>query len=306
MIFIIYFSRTDSQFYNQKKRVMKTILMLTDFSENANHAAKIAAKAVPQLKADILLYNTYYDHPILPTYAGGPWVVEEFIFLKDESTAQLSQLAIQLRHIIAEISKDGFKPKTDYQCGEGSLGKNIKVIIQENNVGLVVIGSRTDSVADHMIFGSDTMDVIDHASCPVLIIPPKAEMNGMKKVTLAIAFELADINAISYLADLGKQLNFQLEIVHVSILEEKDDPVKEKAILNHIDAIKRNNITYHEIKGKDVIKRLNRLCKDNGSAILALVHRRDGFFSGLFDRSTTATALDNQHIPLMVIPSVMS
>lgn len=63
---------------------MKTILMLTDFSENANHAAKTAAKLTKSLRSDILLYNTYYDHPILPTYAGGPWVVEEFVFRKEE------------------------------------------------------------------------------------------------------------------------------------------------------------------------------------------------------------------------------
>ncbi|MES2378696.1 MAG: universal stress protein [Bacteroidota bacterium] len=150
---------------------MKTILMLTDFSENANHAAKTAAKFVPRLKADIMLYHTYYDHPILPTYAGGPWIVEEFVFQKDESTAQLSQLAIQLRHIMAGISKDSFKPPTEYQYGEGSLGKNIAAIIQEPKVSLVVIGSRTDSAMDHLIFGSDTMDVIDHSACPVLVIP---------------------------------------------------------------------------------------------------------------------------------------
>jgi len=285
---------------------MKTILMLTDFSENANHAAKIAAKIAPQLKADILLYNTYYDHPILPTYAGGPWVLEEFVFCKDESTAQLGQLAIELRHIIAETSKEAFKPKIDYQCGEGSLGKKTAAIIAENHVGLVVIGNSTDSSMDHLIFGSDTMDVINHASCPVVIIPAKTERNALKKVTLAIAFELADINAINYLSDLGKQLNFQLEIVHVSILEEKGDPVKERAILNHIYAINQDNITYLEIRGKDVVNRLNRLCKDNGSDMLALVHHRDGFFSGLFNRSTTAAALDDPRIPLMVIPSEMN
>lgn len=38
-----------------KKTAMKTILMLIDFSENADHAAKTAAKIVPDLKADILL-----------------------------------------------------------------------------------------------------------------------------------------------------------------------------------------------------------------------------------------------------------
>lgn len=285
---------------------MKTILMLTDFSENANHAAKTAAKFAGSIGGDILLYNTYYDHPILPTYAGGPWVVEEFVFRKDKSTAQLSQLAIQLRNIIAGISTDGFKPKIDYQCGKGSLGKNMATIIQENKVGLVVIGGSTDSAIDHFIFGSDTMDVIDHASCPVLIIPPKTEIAEFRKVTLAVAFDLADINAISYLTRLSKQLNFYLEIVHVSIFEEKDDLVKEKAIFNHINAIKQDNITYREIKGKDIVKRLYRLCKDNGSDILALVHDQDGFLSGLFKKSTTAAALDNQHISLLVIPSGMN
>jgi nucleotide-binding universal stress UspA family protein len=285
---------------------MNTVLMLTDFSENANHAAKTAAKFLKNLNADTLLYNTYYDHPILPTYAGGPWVVEEFVFRREESTARLSQLAIQLRHIIAENSKDEFKPKIDYQCGEGSLGKNTAALIQENNSGLVVIGGSSDSSIDHLIFGSDTMDVISHASCPVLIIPPKAEMNELKKVTLAMAFELADINAINYLTGLSKRLNFQLELVHVLIFDKKQDPAKEKAILNHINLIKQADITYHEIRGKDVVKGLNRLCRDNGSDILALVHYQDGFLSGLFDRSTTVAALDNQEITLMVIPSEMT
>ncbi|SDP97127.1 Nucleotide-binding universal stress protein, UspA family [Mucilaginibacter sp. OK268] len=284
---------------------MKTILMLTDFSENANHAAKTATKVLRSLNADILLYNTYYDHPILSAYSGGPWVVEGFVFQKAESIAKLSQLTLQLRHIIAGISKDGFEPKTDYQCGEGPLGRNTAVIIEENKAGLVVIGGSTNGSLNHLIFGSDTMDVIDHSFCPVLIIPPKAEMNQLKKVTLAIDFELADINAINYLTHLGKQLNFQLEIVHVSVLEEKDDPVKEKAILNHIHAIKQDNITYLEIRGKDVVKRLNRLCKDSGSDMLALVHYQDGFLPDLFDRSTTAAVLYNQHIPLMVLPSEM-
>lgn len=285
---------------------MKTILMLTDFSENANHAAKTAAKVLRNLNADILLYNTYHDHPILPAYSGGPRMVEEFVFRKDESTAQLGQLALQLRHIIAGISKGGFEPKTGYQCGEGSLGKNTTAMIQENNIGLVVIGSSTDGSLDHLIFGSDAVEVIDHSSCPVLIIPPKAEMNDLKKVTLATAFEWADINAINYLTNLGKELNFHLEIVHVSILEEKDNPVKEKAILNHIHAINQDNISYLEIRGKDVVKRLNRLCKESSSDMLALVHYQDGFLSALLDRSTTAAALDNQHMPLMVIPSGMT
>lgn len=283
------------------------ILMLTDFSENANHAAKNAVRVFHRLHADILLYHTYYDHRLGPEYSGGQWVADEFIFRRDESNAQLSQLAIQLRHIISGMIKDGFKPKTEYQCGDGSLGKNAEVIVQENQVGLVVMGARGANSIDHLLFGSGIMGVIEKASCPVVIIPPKAETQALKKVTLALAFELADINAINYLIRLSKQLNFQLEIVHVKVIAKKGDPAKEKTIMDHVNAIKHDHqVTFLEIKGKDVVNRLNKFCKESGSDLLALVHSRDGFWSGLFARSTTAKALDKQYLSIMVIPSEMT
>lgn len=285
---------------------MKTVLILTDFSENANHAAKSAAKIVAKLNADILLYNTCYNHSILPTYAGGPWVVEEFGFLKDEGEAHLDRLAIQLEQLITSISPDGFKPKIAYQCGEGPLGKNIATILQENQVDLIVIGSRSDSTINHLIFGSDTMDVIRHASCPVLVIPLNAEMDMLKNVTLATQFEEADIKAINYLVALCEKLDLRLEVAHVSVPGEKDDPVKEEAIITHINALGQTSISYHDVRGKDAVKRLYGLCKNEGSALLAMVHYHDGLLSGLFNRSATNTALDNQPIPLLAIPSKMS
>jgi len=284
---------------------MKTILVLTDFSENAGHAAKTIAGFAKSLSADILLYNTYYDHPILPDYSGGPSVAEAFVLSKSKSTAQLNELTNQLTQVIAESSGDGFSPQIRFLCGEGALGKNIEAVIPENDVELVVIGNSTDSTIDHLIFGSDTMDVLDHSPCPVLIIPPKAEMRHLKKVTLATAFELSAINAINYLGNLGQKLNFELEVVHVSVFEEKDDPVKEKAIQNHINAIKQADITYKQIWGKDVVKRLNRLCVENDSDMLALIHHQQDFFSTIFSKSATAAVVAGSNIPLLVIPSEM-
>ncbi|WP_370362887.1 hypothetical protein [Mucilaginibacter flavidus] len=77
------------------------------------------------------------------------------------------------------------------------------------------MGGSSNSNLEHLFFGNDTMDVIDHTLCPVLIIPPKAEF------TLATAFELSDINAINYLVKLGKIFDFQLEIAHVSLFTRK-------------------------------------------------------------------------------------
>jgi nucleotide-binding universal stress UspA family protein len=285
---------------------MKTILMLTDFSDNATHAARSAVAIGEKLQTDILLFNTYYDHPILPAYGGGPWMVDELLFRKEDSAAQLSHLAIQLRHIIADQTTGGFKSNMDYQSGEGSLGGNVEVIIREKEIEMIVMGGSTNSSLEHLFFGSDTMNVIDHANCPVLVVPLKASLKKLNKVTLATAFELADINAITYLADLAKNKGFELEIVHVSSSDEEVGSVKERAIHNHILAIKEANVTYKQIRGKDIVKRLERMCKDNRSDILALVHYQHGFFADILRKSNTEQALSGNHLPIMVIPSQLS
>lgn len=284
---------------------MKTILILTDFSPNADHAARSAAKIAGELGADILIYNTYYDHLLLPGYPGGPWVAEEFVFLRDESNTKLSNLAEELKAITGMKTAQDFKPQISYECGEGLLSKNLKAILQENKVELIVIGNSTDSTMDHLVFGSDTLEVIDHSSCPVLIIPPKAEMNHLEKVTLATAVELADIYAINYLVGLGEKLGFALEIVHVSDADEMENPEDEQTVQQCIKELKGKMITYKQIRGKDVVKRLNRFCKTDESDMLALVHNPRGFIFDRFITSKTEEALTKQHIPLLIFPSEM-
>lgn len=284
---------------------MKTIVILTDFSKNAEHAAISSAMLVEKLNATVFLYHTYYDSPLIGAYARGSMVVDEFLLLAKESVVKLNQLAIRLRSTIIHSSLLNFHPEINYQCGEGSLGNNVTSILKEKETELIIMGASARSTIHNLFFGSDTLSVIENSTRPVLIIPQKAEMNKIKKVTLATAFELEDINAITYLVELSKMFTYELEIVHVSLQGQSENPGKGKAIQTHIRAIRQNNVSYREIHGKDAIKRLNNLCKENGSDLLALVHYRHGFFSNIFKKSNTAQAVLSHHIPLMVIPAGM-
>jgi nucleotide-binding universal stress UspA family protein len=285
---------------------MNTILVLTDFSENANHAAKAALPFAKALHSDILIFNSYYNQPAIPAYAGGPLSANELILQKKDSTSRLHQLTRQLSHFNSNGTGHEFKPQIYSECGEGPLGNNITTIINKNQVSFIVMGSSLNSPLNHLFFGSDTMDVVDHALCPVLIVPPKATLKKLKKITLATAFEPFDDDAITYLAKLNTTLNFEMEIVHVSVFEKYEDPDKEKALFRHLKKFEASGIHYKQVRGKDVIDRLNRLCKENGSDVLALVHYEHGFLSGIFKKSTTEKALGHHHIPLMVIPADMS
>lgn len=281
---------------------MKTILILTDLSKNGTHAAKVAAALCTRLQADILLYHNYYDPYSIPAYAKGPWVVEDLFLRKEESTKKLNQLAIDLRHIIAAIPGAQYQPVIEHECGQGQLGTAVSAILRQKDVALIVIGTSSGSTIKHTFYGSDSMDIINSSVVPVLVIAPGTEIIKLKKITLASAFETADIVAIHYLAELSKSLDFLLEIVHIKLPGEPDDNSKKQSIYEYLAALKQENLSWHEIRGKNVIKRLNKLCKENDSDILAVVHYEHGFLSKLFNKSTTEEMITNQHIPLMIIP----
>lgn len=170
---------------------------------------------------------------------------------------------------------------------------------------MIIMGASLNSALNHAFFGSDTMDVINNSDCPVIVIPQKAEIKKIQKVTIATAFEITDINAINYVVKLSQQLNFQLEIVHVSISGQSEDKTRVTAFRTHISYLEGENVTYKQIKGKNVVDRLNTLCRENGSDMLALIHYEHGFLSNVFNKCNTEQALYNQRLPLIIVPSHM-
>ena len=75
---------------------MKTILILSDFSKNSAHAALSGVMFGKHLHANILLFNSNISQPVVPQYAGGPTVIDEFNFLEKESKENLQKLSDSL------------------------------------------------------------------------------------------------------------------------------------------------------------------------------------------------------------------
>lgn len=286
---------------------MKTVLILTDFSDNAAHAAISGVLLSGQLHANVLLFNTYVKVPMVPYFPGGPWVAEDYSEWDDQSKDNLNKLAASLQTVIDQFDSEKRKPTIYTKCGEGDLGRNVTEISHKKDIELIVMGSSSESTLNHILFGSDASAVIQHASCPVLVIPPKSDLNKINKVVFATDFKDADLKALHYLIKLGKLFNFKLEIFHVSLLgeDEKIKNEREMAFVEHVGRLKYPGITYKEIKGKDVVHRLNNLCKETAADLLAIVYDQHSFFMRILQESTTKKALTNQKMPLMILSSKM-
>jgi nucleotide-binding universal stress UspA family protein len=280
---------------------MKTILVLTDLSKNAGHAAESAAWLAEQLHAGLVLWHCYPKIPVMPGYAGGAMIARAMVGPVEGEEA-LHHALVELEDYIT--GTDGkYKPQLRAHYCEGSLKDELRSEIAKNAFELIVIGASTDCVADHVFFGSDTWKIIETANCPILIVPPKAGLDQLNKVVFATDFETGDLEAILYLEALRNTLDFRTEIVHVTVNGNMDKAMMEKAAaFNEKLADLKRPVTYKEIRGKEVVSRLNRISKQTGADMLAMTHHQYSFFKKLFSDSIAKQELAHQRIPLLIFP----
>lgn len=285
---------------------MKSILVLTDFSDNSEHAAELGVSLSAKLSTNLLLFNTYVTNSAIP-YVGESWVAEDIFWGDDDSKDNLNKLAGSLKIEVEKLGPEDYKPVIYCDNGEGKLGVIIPEIIRKHHVEMILMGARAFNPDDDGLFGSDLNSTIQKSSRPVLVVPPKINVDELNKVIFASDFDESDMLAIHYLAKLSKLLNFELEIIHVINADKagKEKSQKEIELEEQVSQLKSLKITYHNIKGNDVAENILRIYKESGAGLLAMVHHQHSFIMRMLHHSTTKKILDNQEVPLMIFPSKM-
>jgi len=281
---------------------MKTILVLTDFSRNANHAARIAAWFAEKLHTGIILWNCLPKVPVMPGYLGST-LVADILVGPEESQDLLKRTMRELNDFISSTVGD-YKPRLSICYREGSLRQELGQQIEKVKAEMIVIGAASrDCNIDQVFTGSDTYKIIETANCPVLIVPPKSTIDQLHKIVFATDFDILDLQAIHYLYLLRDVFDFQIEVVHVTIDSEKDDAMiaKEIAFLAELAKYKKI-ISYKEIRGKEVTGRLNKISKQTRADLLAMTHHQYSFFKRLLTDSITKRELASLKIPLLLFP----
>lgn len=280
---------------------MKKILALTDFSPNAAHAAKIALQLAQQFHTGVILYHTTQSIPVVPTFAGGGFVTETANMFAEECREKLSALK-------SEIASDETAAMLQTQYAEGNLGDNIKSILTNQDIELIVMGSPEGSSLDHLMTGSETRAVIKATDRPVLVVPANKDVTALNHIVLATDYREADLCALRYLSNWVNQTGARLDIVHIqtgdgaALLNAQQKQVFEFFLTN--EGFK--GIYCYDLRGPDVLNRLNRFCADKKVAVLAVINYHHGFFSRLFGSSQTFKALQHLQLPLFVFPGDFS
>ncbi|WP_448104466.1 universal stress protein [Pedobacter panaciterrae] len=284
---------------------MKTILVLTDFSDNALTAAESAVILAGKIRANLLIVHSDNSIPLIPYYEGVP-VVTENTSWEVVQKQRLSKLVTHLRYFADLNLAQHLRPKIHEQFVIGELWSSVQQILKRRIIEMIVLGGRSGSKVDHILFGSDTSALIEHVDRPVLIIPPSYSSTRLDRVIFATNFNETDIYAVNYLFKLGKQLQYQLEIVHITLYGDNPGLKNERVrgYINELSEKKYPAVMFRDIKGKRLLPRLIKQCQERETDILALSHQHHSYFMRMLKEGTVMMSVAQQKIPIMIFPAV--
>ncbi|ACF13208.1 UspA domain protein [Chloroherpeton thalassium ATCC 35110] len=156
---------------------MKNILVPTDFSEQAENAAEVAAAIARKVGAHIQLLHVID----LPSYVDSPSfrLIAESSEIKQKADVQIEELAKKafFDGVTVSFSVEYDSP---YQC--------VVDTAKRDDYELIVIGSHGTSGIEKFLIGSVTEKVIQFAPCPVLAVKNRMESFDVKSLVFASNF----------------------------------------------------------------------------------------------------------------------
>ncbi|MDX1350509.1 MAG: universal stress protein [Putridiphycobacter sp.] len=265
---------------------MKTILVPTDFSQNAYKALEYASNLAKEIGAKIVVLNAYQIPP------GTSNVMINFAdILEKDSREDLAKLMDKLSKV------EAFKgiEYIPYSC-YGYLVEAIEIASKHHKIDLIVMGTAGASNIKSKIFGSNTLETIRKADYPIVVVPFEVEYTNWENIILASNEDdniLSAVKTLNELIDLNKT---NIDIVSV-------EPVADKNVTDHSELIKNLNgwqYQFHTEKNDNVVDGILKYTNDHQSDIIVLLRKSYGFIERILHTSVTKKLALHSKKPLFL------
>jgi nucleotide-binding universal stress UspA family protein len=275
---------------------MKTIAVLTDFSQRADNAALYAVHLAQHLKVNVLLYNSFFVASDNASSAQVAWPMENFEELRHDSEKEMQLLLAKLKKELT-VSPEGFTPAIECGSQGGNLVDNLDELLADREIILLVMGSHKKGIATLMT-ANHMRELIDKALLPVLIIPEYKTFEPFHKIAFATDLHEGDIEFIHSLASLARSFDAEILIAHTT---NTDDNQLVDTFLNKVT----NNVDYPKIyfrplEDMTVNDGLSLLIEHGQIDMLVMVHRHKSLLERVFTRSNSQHTAADIEIPLLI------
>lgn len=271
----------------------KNILIPVDFSDVSNNAMEYVKHLARVVECNVLLFQSsklvVVANEVMDTVYTG-------LFDNSEEVTQ------KLDQLVDSFTKEGVP--ADKKIMMGLLADDIRQVVAENNIDLIVSGTSGARGLDGLFFGTNSVTIFEHVTCPVLVIPSNCNFRLIKKILYATDFQKGDTQALKQICQFAHNFGSEVIVSHIntdsfSFKEENEklDLVADVAF----NEITYNNISYNLTHSETVYEGLEKNITSMYIDVICMAKSEKSFFQKLISKSNTREMAFHTRIPLMVI-----
>jgi Universal stress protein UspA and related nucleotide-binding proteins len=270
---------------------MKTIIVCTDFSKEAENATHYAASMAKENKYKIVLFHlqTVSIHA-LNAQASADFFHEQTL----KNQKKISEKASELESL--------YNLETQYYLASGNFIEELENCIQLNTGDFVVMGM-AEKTLEQRLLGNIVTKTIHRLKKPILIIPAHIEYTGIRKILFAYdTHKSMTWSAMNDIYNFINEFKAEIEVFNVSERLEDFTEVIHDIDLNSgydLDDIK---YSFKMIQSIEIIKAIEEEVKLTNSDLLTMVPYKYNLVESLFHRSKTIIMAYKNKVPLLSIP----
>lgn len=263
---------------------MKRILVALDFGPSTEALISFAGNLANDFAADVQLihvHKLFSDHGFTPAS-----------FLAEKEILNELQIAA---NTISILTADTVK--TRYQIAYDTVESSI--LNAAKDVDLILVGQTLNKGLWRFITGDISEGIVENASCPVLVIPPKTNWVSPTNLTVAAdRYEVPDA-CISFLAHLKKPYDSKVNVFHQSGL-----PLMELPSLS-VEKFKSIGAHVQEEYSFDSLTNYLLDCAEKSLANwLVVIHHRRPRWKEWLSRNESEKIADASTIPVLILPDL--
>jgi len=271
---------------------MMKILIPTDFSENAQRAARYALALFGD-SARYTLVNAYQ----VP-HSRSTMLISIADILKRDSEQLLKEELIKL--------EDEFPKLVDHLSIQAEMGQAdivLKKLVINNGFDLVVMGTKGATGLKSVLIGSVAANVIQHVPCAVLAIPDTTEPRSPQTILFAADDHTLNRDSVPEVLAYVANRN-EAKVLILNVLKDGESAeAGNRTPVNNFGGIAH---TYYFENGNDIGKVITDFAKEKDVDMMAMVRRKNDLFANLFGKSNTREMMQRTKLPLLVLPNDIS
>ncbi len=276
----------------------RRILLPTDFSKNALNAIRYAVDLYEAVSCDFYLLNAFrisgYSIDSL-----APPDPEDLAYkaAREESEKGLTALLDTL-----DLHFDNPRHKFHTIATHSSLLFAIKSTIAQYDIDLVVMGTKGITGAESIIFGTNTINVMEGVTqCPVMAVPQEYRNSPPKEIVFPTNYkESYKRSELKYLLEIARLHKATIRVLHIK----NENKLSREQESNHkllLAILEGSDHSFHILEKMQVHKGIGAFVESRESEMIAFINRKHTFLGKILSKPLVQELGYHYSIPVLAL-----